>query len=368
MASDPVIDFDALLAPIPGDNPVGVYLRSDGTLSTAYHALKDLAAANRKIERDAAIAGEDEGAAKPDWSKVIDQCSKLLREKTKDLEVASWLLEGLVREHGFAGLRDGFKLYRQLIELHWDAGIYPTPDDDEGPERRVASLAGLNGESGDGILIAPMKRLAVTNSAVGAFGLLSQELASDLDKVSPEERQRRIDRGVATEDLIRQSAGQTPPQYFTRMLEDLAACRQEFDKLCDIVESKCSSNAPPSSNIRNTIEAIENLAKELSGPVLGAASAGGGGDENMENDGGGAGASRPVGKISTREQAFKTLLDVAQFFRNTEPHSPLPYQLEQAVKWGRMSLPDLLSELLQEDSSVRDKLFQRVGIPKPPEG
>lgn len=364
MPSDPVIDMDALLAPIPGASPVGVYLRIDGAQSMAYHALKDLAAANRKTEKDAAIAGETEGAAKPDWPAVIERSAAMLRDKTKDLEIASWLLEGLLREHGFAGMRDGFRLYRLMIEQHWDAGLHPMPEDDEGPERRVASLAGLNGESGDGILIAPLKRVPVTHGGAGSFGLLSQELAADLDKVSPEERQRRIDRGVATEATIKQSAGQTTPEFFQTVLDDLAACREEFGKLCDLVESKCGSVAPPSSNIRNVIDAVETLAKELAGPVLGAAAVGG---ENGEGGDGAADTGRAVGKIGTREQAFKTLLDVAQFFRNAEPHSPLPFQLEQAVRWGRMSLPELLTELIS-DESVRGQLFQRVGIPpKTPE-
>jgi hypothetical protein len=39
------------------------------------------------------------------------------------------------------------------------------------------------------------------------------------------------------------------------------------------------------------------------------------------------------------------------------------YALEQVVKWGRMSLPELLSELIA-DRSVRDETFRRAGIPQ----
>ena len=54
-------------------------------------------------------------------------------------------------------------------------------------------------------------------------------------------------------------------------------------------------------------------------------------------------------------------MEVARFFRKTEPHSPVSYALEQVVKWGKMSLPDLLKELIQ-DSSARDDMFRHVGI------
>ena len=37
------------------------------------------------------------------------------------------------------------------------------------------------------------------------------------------------------------------------------------------------------------------------------------------------------------------------------------YALEQAVRWGRMPLPDLLTELIPEQSA-RDQIFKIVGI------
>ena len=53
---------------------------------------------------------------------------------------------------------------------------------------------------------------------------------------------------------------------------------------------------------------------------------------------------------------------IAAFFRQTEPHSPIPYTLEQTVRWGRMPLPDLLAELIP-DSNARQHYFRMVGIP-----
>jgi type VI secretion system protein ImpA len=58
---------------------------------------------------------------------------------------------------------------------------------------------------------------------------------------------------------------------------------------------------------------------------------------------------------------------VADFFKRTEPHSPISYALEQAVRWGRMPLPELLQELIPEDA-VRGQLFKLVGIVPRQEG
>jgi type VI secretion system protein ImpA len=53
---------------------------------------------------------------------------------------------------------------------------------------------------------------------------------------------------------------------------------------------------------------------------------------------------------------------IANFFRQTEPHSPISYTLEQTVRWGRMPLPELLSELIP-DEKARDHCFRIFGIP-----
>jgi type VI secretion system protein ImpA len=68
--------------------------------------------------------------------------------------------------------------------------------------------------------------------------------------------------------------------------------------------------------------------------------------------------------VRTREDAFRALLQVADYFKRTEPHSPVAYTLEQAVRWGRMPLPDLLTELIPEQTA-REQIFKIVGIKQP---
>ena len=70
-------------------------------------------------------------------------------------------------------------------------------------------------------------------------------------------------------------------------------------------------------------------------------------------------ASNPA----TREEAFRRIEEIAEFFEKQEPHSPVHYGLRQIVRWGRMSLPELLRELM-EDDSARAAFGKRVGIPK----
>ena len=67
------------------------------------------------------------------------------------------------------------------------------------------------------------------------------------------------------------------------------------------------------------------------------------------------------GQVLNREGALKQLEDLSAWFRRTEPHSPLAYTLEEAVRRGRLTWPELLEELLT-DKNVRDGLLVKLGI------
>src|SRR6516162_8266191 len=125
MASPDVIDFASLLNPIPGDHPAGVDIRADASPGSLYYLIKDARSAARAAERR--LPESDNDAARADWRPVLKHGQKALVEKTKDLEVTAYVIEALIRLHGFAGLRDGFKLARGLVEQYWD-GLYPLPD------------------------------------------------------------------------------------------------------------------------------------------------------------------------------------------------------------------------------------------------
>jgi type VI secretion system protein ImpA len=65
--------------------------------------------------------------------------------------------------------------------------------------------------------------------------------------------------------------------------------------------------------------------------------------------------------VATREDALRQLEHLAEFFRRTEPQSPLSYTLADAVRRARLPLPDLLTEVMGDDSS-RAALLSALGI------
>jgi type VI secretion system protein ImpA len=368
MASPNVLDLDRLLAPIAGEKPMGIDLRTDATPGAAYYTIKDARTAARNAERQLLMDPEGPPA---DWRPVLSNGVKALAEKSKDLEITAYLIEALARLHGFAGLRDGFRLAGGLVERFWD-GLYPSPDE-EGVATRVAPLTGLNGDNAEGTLLNPIARVPITEAtSVGRLACTNYQEALNFNKITdPKVREKRLAAGAMTLDKFQKALAETPPPFFRTLVEDLTQCQEEFAKLTAILGTKAGEHAPPTTSIRDALtsclDVIKNVARDKLGSTAPkeAAPAKDGAPGATPT----AGAAAPPGEvldvIRDREDAFRALLKVADFFRRTEPHAVLSYSLEQIVRWGRLSLPELLAELIP-DEAPRKNLFKQVGI-KPPE-
>jgi type VI secretion system protein ImpA len=134
MPSPATLDVEALLVRIPGEHPAGESLRYVGTYDAIQEARRsDDELAQGEWVREPKVA---------DWQAVIQLCSEALASKSKDLQIAVWLVEALVKRHGFPGLRDGLRLLWALQERFWD-GLYPEVEDGD-LEFRAAPLMWLN--------------------------------------------------------------------------------------------------------------------------------------------------------------------------------------------------------------------------------
>src|ERR1035438_1130084 len=97
-----------LLNPISAENPAGENLR----YAPVYDKIKDA-----RREDDTAPQGEWKVERKTaDWALVAKLASDAIATKSKDLQLAVWLAEAMLRREGVAGLREVLDLTRGLIE------------------------------------------------------------------------------------------------------------------------------------------------------------------------------------------------------------------------------------------------------------
>ncbi len=376
MATADVIQLEALLAPIPGDKPVGPDLRADANPASDYFKLKDSRFAARAKEREIDADPSLAAGELPEWRIILDLAPKLLATQSKDLEIAAWLVEALLRRHGFPGLRDGFRLVRGLVDKYWD-GLYPVPDED-GLAGKVAPLTALNGEGADGTVIQPIRKIPLTDGKdPGPFAAWHYDQAQKLATITDEKAKAWHGKaGTATMDQIEVSRRATKPKFFVELVDDIRLCQEEFAGLTAALDKACGKDSPPTSTIRNTLEQVMTIATTLGADALAAAKAAAdaaaGDGAAVDGDGaatpGKAQGSAPglmLGPIRNREDAFGALLQIGEFFRRTEPHSIVPYAVEEMVRRGRMLLPELLNELIK-DAAQRKTFFIVAGM-KPPD-
>lgn len=363
MPSPPTIDLDVLLAPVSEDSPAGTDIREDRTPSSVYYQIKDLRAEARDIERQVEAGNLDPSEARKPWQDLTKVAPEILTSNAKDLEVAAWLTEGLLRLHGIGGLRDGFRLLHGLVETYWD-GLFPAEDED-GLITKVAPVTGLNGEDGDGTLIMPIKRVPITVAgAMDPLTVWHYQQARELDMLEDEtRREQRISAGAVTRAQFEAAVHETGTAFYEALLDDLTEARAAYEQLIGLLDEKCEQDSPPASRIRETLDDSLSIVRLIAREVLLIA------DHDSESDDEAAGNADPdaaapggqtrggpamTGAISSREEAFKVLEKVADYFRRAEPHSPLSYLVNKAVRWGRMDLSRLAAELMPDDEARRE--------------
>ena len=355
-----------LAAPLQGEAPAGPDLRQDFSPQSLYYRLRDARAEAREIERRVDHDPTADAGVPTQWRTVRDLAIRALSEQTKDLEIAAWLTEALVRLDGMSGLAAGSRVIADLVAGLWESGLHPQPDE-EGVETQVAPVTGLNGQGNDGTLMQPLRKCVLFPGPDGGPVTYWQYMQSEeLETVTDAARrkQRLAAKVVPLADMAgaaRQAGGVRLSALRSQAKDALAA----WARMSEVLEEKAGSDAPPTGRVRDLLSAIAAVANIYAPPEPDAPADDAAAEEasTAVADGQAAGATavvqaqRPV----TREDMLRELERIADYFRRTEPHSPLAYTLEEAVRRGRLTWPELLAEVVPDDK-VRSGMLVMLGI------
>ncbi len=368
MTSPPTLDPQTLLAPFDGASPAGQDPRADLSPASRFLLIKDARASARRKERALDI---DADAAPPteEWSVVAQNACRVLSEDGKDLEIAAWLIEALLRLDGLPGLSTGLKVAEGLVAQFWD-DVHPRPDED-GQEPRLAPFIALNGSGGDGTLTQALRKLPLTGG--DGYALWQYEQAREIEALADEgKRASRLAGGALSMEAFLAALRETPAAFYANLLDDVAEARRSLDALSDAFAARVGRESPPAGGLRGILQDLEDAVRVAAADKLlhmpadpgeaASADAPGGGDAAAADEAGAPDDRIPAtGKPAGREDAFRQLLQIAAFFRATEPHSPISYSLEDVVRRGRLPLPHLLDELIM-DPDARRFFFIASGV------
>ncbi len=359
----PVVDLEVVLQPISEESPSGESLR--------YSGIYDQIAEARRSDD-----GLDQGDWKTDqkvadFSKVIELGIDALKTQSKDLQIAVWCSEALSRKNGFVGFRDSMAMLTGLQEKFWET-LHPEIDEGD-MEARANAISWLDVQLPLALRASPIT--AVSNYSFNDWedagkydypenidGLPMDQQAPMRELKAQAEKENRVNAMMwAKEKALTKRA------VVERVNFVLTECFAALADLNRVIEEKYDRNQMPGlSNVRNTLDAIHTRVKllleekrlEEPDPI-----------EEIEEtfeEGGVAGAEGGQrgsvgGAINNRKDALRRLGEIAAFFQKTEPHSPVSYLVQRAVKWGNMGLETWLQEVIK-DQSVLYQLRETLGV------
>lgn len=382
---NPALDapLRSLLAAVPGPDPCGVSLRADPLFT-------DIRLAREEDDPTLPMRQWERPLKKADWAQIESLCTDALTGRSKDLQLAAWLAEAWTRQdaiagEGLAGLARGLLLLRELVIQHWDS-LYPRldpPEEGGGCEARVAPFEWFSENMARAVRVHvclfPLAQRKPARVTLAEWErLTASELAAPQGE-APQADPQSDEPPLTREEIIANVACQAP-SVVERRLHELREAMSHLDDLDAELDARLGADAPPLGRLGTVFEEMERVLLQVraalpvskvpvalpvqAGPVAPAPAVPGEGD--TQHDRSVPGTDMPPSQVATtawrnRDEAYRTLEALAAYLMAIEPHSPTPYLIRRAVNWGRLPLPELMAEIMQEEGDL-NRMVQLLGL------
>ena len=317
-------EFEQLLQPISADHPCGESLEDTPALA-AFDAYR--------------IFGQ--GAAiepLPDWRELKTLALQTLAS-SKDLRVLAHLGAAAIRTDGITAFLAALNAGAVWLETYWEQ-TYPAIDEDFLLRKNALSCFADRFAVIDALRRAPL----VTSRQFGSISVRDVELAGGqlaATDEAPRPTQEHVNAGLAAAALAELESIQ---QSVTAARDAVARIEAKFRDLG-------GPEAAPDFNALSTLLLrMQRLLRE-SVAARPDALADTSGDALMQKEGSGegaVGAAAISGSIKSRQEALRALDAVANFFRQTEPSSPVPLFVERAKRLVSKTFLEALTEIIPD--------------------
>ena len=363
-----------LLNPIPGSNPSG----EDLHYQPEYDKIKDA----RLEEGDDWIAGTSDRERKvADYPQVIKLTQEALALKTKDLQLAAWLTEALVKTSGFPGLRDGLLLCHGLVERFWDT-LYPAPEDGD-VELRTKPLHWIGTKLDMAVKNVPLNKAGHDWLKYSESRKVGSEDQAKTDS-EKKARQKMLDEGKLPAEAFNKSFTETPKTFYAQGEKDLDGCLEGLGKLDHLCEEKFGDAAPSFGQLKRALEDVRHTVHVLLeekrkiepdpvvevkpevAPEAGEASAAAGSGALPTPTATILISVQSSSEPSDRKELIASVAKAAAFLRQRDPYSPAPYLMLRGLRWGELRAAVSLSDptLLEAPPTELRQHLKRLALNK----
>ena len=287
--SIPALAIEELVAPISEERPAG----EDISLAPEWQTINEARRQDRLL-----------GRQNTDWPMLHEVLVDCLAHKAKDIRLAMWLTEAEVKLHGFAGLRDSFRLLSGLITNFWDSGLYPEAEGGD-LQFRAMPLVWMTGDK----LPDAIREIPITARTDGGTDYsqrdytISRDVGAekdlvnangDIDEDKQRRRQSKLAAGHISVEMFEEAVRATRRAGLEAIAEVLDQAFAEFKALDKLLDEKFGDEAPGTSEAREAFEAciglVGMLLKRKREEEPGQVAAAGGGEAQVTQQTSGSGS------------------------------------------------------------------------------
>ncbi len=339
-----------MLEPIAGENPSGENLR----YAPVYDKIKEA----RREDDDAAQGDWKRERKVADWPQVIKLAGEALATKSKDLQLAAWITEALLKTQGISGLKEGLDLLKGLQENFWDT-LYPEIEDGD-LEMRATPLEWVGGRLEKAVKDAPVTRSGFSWFDYKESRKVATEEEAGADSTKAEAREAAIAEGKPTPEEFDKAFDASPKAYYVQAAANIEAALESLQALDDFCTEKFQDVAPGFGPLRAAVEEVqtciriflqkkrekepdEAAAEEAPAAVETESAAESWGEPAAQAGGAAAAPARirkPAGPLAPepadRTDAVARVVSAAKYLRTENAYDPAPYLMLRGLRWGEL--------------------------------
>jgi type VI secretion system protein ImpA len=320
-----------LLQPITAEQPCGDNLE-DTELLSSFDAFR-LFGQPRPLDAPAEPNEKriPKPPASPEWIDIRDKALEALA-KSKDLRLLATLGTALLRTDGVPAFSETLNVAARWLDMYWSQ-TYPLVDEDAILRRNALNCFADPMAVVDGLRRVPL----VSSRQHGTFTLRDVDIATH--QLSPGDGDAQVD-----ENQVNAAFGSMPVAELSLLHESVVSAVASLQKIDASMRDAAGSEATPSFDALTAQLARmgQVLRAQLAAhPDSSAAS----GVDAASGSGEGVSAS---GVVKSRQDAIRALDAVADFFKRTEPSSPIPLFLARAKRLVSKDFLEVLADIAPE--------------------
>ena len=338
-----------ILNPIPGDNPSGQNLR----YAPVYDKIKEARREDDELNQGAWQAERKVA----DWVQVSKLCQDAIATQSKDLQLAVWLSEALLKREGIRGFCEGLKLCHGLLDKFWDT-LYPELDEGDA-EQRAAPLDWLGSVGGAissiQLPIMAVKSVPLCKDGYSFVQYKESRVVGFEDQAQSKEqkaaREKALKEGKLAPEIFDKSFVETPKAFYADLEKQFDAAARAVAELEEICTQKFADASPGLGRLTEALTEVRQLVhsllqkkretepdpvEEVPVEAQEGAAEGGEGAETAEG-----GASIGLGahvsaEPAERREGIAAVVAAAAVLRKRDPFGPAAYLMLRGLRWGEL--------------------------------